>query len=253
MIGITIGPVIAGQLRSCRRCPRRSYIAAQIHIAGGIWISVRRQLESRIRTPPKSSAMPPTASASGANSRWRRLRSSTTGAISASSPSRTARTTSPSRFRHSCPVTSTVDGRTVVTTTGAPDGDADAEDQRPDHAEPEGPFRPLVALVQLPGLLHRDQRGAGGDVEPGIEDVFDSEEGEQVFVIHHLADLVPIDALVAPAEEVPDRRQKDPPAGNRRRLLDPRFGLLERLVLEAGLLDLTHGLVEGPGDEQPGP
>jgi hypothetical protein len=81
--------------------------------------------------------------------------------------------------------------------------------------------------VQLPGLLHPDQRGADGDVEPGVEDVFYGQKGDEIPGLHHLADLVPVDALAALVLDPPDRRQQQPPFRDRLRFADPRFGLLE--------------------------
>src|ERR1700742_3592640 len=156
MIGITIGPRIACHVRSWRTWARRSYIAIQIHIAGGTWIAISRQLPNSRRRPLKRSATPPTASASGASMRWRRLRSSTPRTIAASSPSRTARPTAANRSRTSREVTSALDGRSRLAVAGADRGRPDAEDDHHDDQREEDPLRPLVGLVQLPGLLHPD-------------------------------------------------------------------------------------------------
>ena len=52
-------------------------MATQIHMAGRIWTSVRRQLVNRVLTPWNSMANPPTRRASGASHRLRWLRART--------------------------------------------------------------------------------------------------------------------------------------------------------------------------------
>src|SRR6185437_13192951 len=189
-------------------------------IAGGTWIAIRRQLPSSSRRPPKSSATPPTASASGASKRWRRLCSSTARAIASSSPSRTARPIAARRSAHSRVVTSGFDRRARLAVARADRGGADAEDDHQDDQRAEDRLRPLVGLVQLPGLLDPDQRRADRDVEPGVEDVFDGQQGEPIPRLHRLADLAAVVALAPPAQVPPDRRQQEPPLRDRLRFGD---------------------------------
>ena len=159
--------------------------------------------------------MPPTASASGASRRWRRLCSSTARAIAASSPSRTARAIAANRSAHSREVISLFDDRTRLAVLVAHPRRGDAEDEHHDDQSEEDPLGPLVGLVQLPGLLGRDSNeAADGDVRPAVEHVFDGQEGEQRPVVQLLGHAVAVLALPAAAQPPPDRREQQPPAAD---------------------------------------
>ena len=63
---IRIGPRRTRNVLPCSTCALRSIIASQIHIAGRISISMRRQFENSSRSPVNSMANAPTRKASGA-------------------------------------------------------------------------------------------------------------------------------------------------------------------------------------------
>ena len=65
--GITTGPVSTWSDFPCRTWAFKSIMAAQIHIAGSIWISDSRQFVTSSLTPANSMSSAPTARASGAN------------------------------------------------------------------------------------------------------------------------------------------------------------------------------------------
>lgn len=84
-IGMRIGPRSTWNDLPCRTWALRSNIASQIHIAGRIWTSIRRQLVTISRRPSNSSTKALTANASGAKYRRRRLSRRMAASIFASS------------------------------------------------------------------------------------------------------------------------------------------------------------------------